>query len=1056
MSVLTHLFPSLLLLTLFFVGGASSLFARNHGSFRISENTSGAEVPHLERTLILKLKADQPNRRASIFFGIEVLDNVLQQLPIDSRRALFPLAPYIGDDFFMGRMLSEPKGFNRTYVITWSGAVNVYDVIPALMATGAVEYAEPYYVFETSFTPSDPSFSQQFALDLIQIEKAWDLVKGDSTLAIAVCDAGVEWGHPDLAENIWQNSGEIGLDELNRDKRTNGVDDDGNGFVDDWHGWDLVGDPKTVGDWQSLRWTPDNNPAPRQVTVSDYRGYHGTWVSGVASPCTNNGIGVAGPGFRTKILPVKCSADSIGTGSVVAGYDGIRYAADMRAVVINCSFGGTVDRSYVQAIQSVIDYAYSKGALVVAASGNEATNNDRTPVFPANLEHVLSVGAVNSADAPASFSGYGVSVDVWAPGVGIATTNLGGGYVSSGVSGTSFAAPIVSGVAALVRAQHPDWTPDQIAMQLRVTGDVLAGNDPLYFRRVNAFGATSINRNLAETNGNNRPGVGLVSYTIQGNDTLHGVGDEVTVQLNLQNFLAPTQNLRIETYENGELVAAGPVSVDPMATLESRSINLAVRIDPQGEIIYSEGSLQLILKLTDGAYEDYLSLAVPVALPGWKQQLDPTEATTAYQYVGSVITAVTPRLAWAVSNVQVSQNSFLPLFSRNVSGNQWAGLNQFVVNGASLTAGVFALAAVDAQTAWVGTGPSNGQAAIYRTTNGGASWAGVSVAAITPFVNGIHFWNENEGIFFGDPLNGTWGIGVTSNGGQTWAPLPAPLAAINTAEIGWTNGFAVKGDNAWFGTNQSRIWRSTDRGRTWTPHVTPSVNSFNITFGSEQDGMAVFRIREGNVGTNAVAWTRDAGVTWRDLTLPFTGAEPQGIAVVPETNRFFLGTQRGVFETSDFGQTWKQMAMPLMKFEDLLLTAQVNPITGEIGAYGTNAYSQHMVYREIPADTTADTTSTGVPLTDAARAGGIAALRETVPNPTNGPTQTTVDLYRSASVRLAVFDPAGHEVLLLRQGRMEPGRHRIPFNTAELPSGTYVLVLWAEGERVSQRIVVAR
>lgn len=1018
------------------------------------ENTIRTGTPHLAGTIILKLKEGVPNSRASIYFGIPALDSVLQRLELDSRRSLFPMAPYVEEGLFKANALPERDGFNRTYVITWSAPTDVYRAIAAITAAGVTEFAEPYYIFDAFFTPNDPSFSGQYALQLIEIEKAWDLVQGDSTLAIAVCDAGVEWSHPDLAANIWENPGETGIDEFNRDKRTNGIDDDGNGATDDWRGWDLVGDPKTVADWQSLRWTPDNDPAPRRVSVSGYRGYHGTWVSGAASARTNNGTGVAGPGFRTKILPVKCSADSIGTGSVVAGYDGIRYAADMGAAVINCSFGGTVDAAFTQGLQQVIDYAHIRGSLVVAASGNEATDNDRTPVLPASLDHVLAVGAVNSGDVPASFSGYGVSVDIWAPGVGISTTDLGGGYISNGVSGTSFSAPIVSGVAALLRAQHPDWTPDQIAAQIRVTGDTIVGGGPLRYRRLNAFRATSINRNLAEANPNNLPGVGLVSYTIKGeeSDTLHGAGDQVSVRLNLHNYLAPTQNLRIETYRNGELVALGPVDVPPIGTMETRQVDLTVQLDPEGEIMYSEGNLQLILKLTDGRYQDYISVMVPVELPGWKQQLDPTESTSTFQYVGSDITAVTPRIAWTVSNVQVSQSAFIPLFSRNASGNQWSGLNQFVVNGTALNDGVFALAAIDAQTAWAGTGPGSGQAVICRTTNGGGSWTGVNVASITPFVNGLHFWNANEGIFFGDPLNGTWGIGVTSDGGLTWRPLPAPLAAMNSSEVGWSNGYAVAGNNAWFGTNQNRIWRSTDRGRTWTPHVTSSVNSFDIAFGNEQDGMAVFRIRQGNVGTNAVAWTRDAGVTWRDIALPFPDAEPQGIAVVPGTVRFFLGTQRGVFETSDFGQTWKQMAMPLMNFDDIILAAQIDPQTGEVGAYGSNAYSQLMVYRELPADTS----SAAVPVAAAGYAGQVARLYGTVPNPASGPAVAAFDLYRSASVRLALYDPTGREVLLVRQGRMEPGTRRVEFSVDDLPAGPYILTLSADGERASQKVVVVR
>lgn len=1014
-----------------------------------SVGTGAERTRFLEGTLILKLKSGIPNTRSSVFFGIPELDAVLSTAGLQSRRAMFPLVPYGG----MFKQTSPDQGFDRVYILTYTSKGDIYSLIEEINATGTVEFAEPYYLFELFYTPNDPQFTSQYALEHIQIEKAWDITTGDSTMAIAVCDAGVEWTHPDLENKIWINPGETGKDAQNRDKRNNGLDDDGNGFVDDWHGWDLVGNPGTVADWQAGRWTADNDPAPRQVQVSGYRGYHGTWVSGCASPHTDNGIGVAGPGFATKILAIKCSADSIGTGSVVAGYDGIRYAADMGAAVINCSFGGSINPSFVQGIQTVVDYAYSKGSLVVAASGNEATHNDRTPVFPANLDHVLSVGATGSTDAPAGFSGYGVSVDVWAPGVNVTTTQLNGGYVSSGVSGTSFAAPIVSGVAALLMSEHPDWTPNQIAAQLRVTGDRIANGGPLRYRRLNAFRALSINQDLASGHPDNLPGVALVSYSVSGeeNAILNGVDDRVTVTLQLRNYLAPTKNLTLQAFENGELTAEETVTVGAIGTLQDREVELTAKISPQSNIIYSEGELQLILRLIDGDYEDYVSLMIPIEVPGWKGQFDAPALNNSFQYIGSAIAASSTHTAWAVSNITISQSSSLPVFSRNPNGNQWSGLQQINVGGTGLQSPLYSLAARNNMEAWAGSGPTNGQAAIYHTTNGGTSWTGTSVSTITPFVNGIHFWDAEDGIFFGDPRNGTWGIGITDDGGATWSPLPSPLQALNGSEVGWNGSFAVHGDNLWFGTNQNRIWRSTDRGSTWTPYLTPSANSFGLAFANENDGLASFRIRQGNVGTNAVAWTRDGGVTWTEGPLPFSGAEPQDVTVVPGTSRFFLGTQRGVFQTTDFGETWKQMAMPLYNFEGILLSAQSNPETEEIGAYGSNAYSQFMVYREMPLP---DTGTTGVKGTSTPEITGNAMLHESTPNPANNGAVAGFQLYQAGSVRLVLYDATGREQYLIRQGWMERGAHRVEFSTAELSSGNYFLVLELDGERHSQNFVV--
>ena len=1007
----------------------------------------------LAGTLIIKLKSGVPNSRGSIYFGIPELDRQLTRIGFTGRRPLFPLAPYRGNGLYKD-IADTDQGFDRLYILSIAEDADIYRAIDALMKTEILEYAEPYFTFDVLYRPNDPRFAEQYALNLINIEEAWEVTRGDSTMAIAVCDAGVDWGHEDLAGNIWTNQGETGTDNGGNDKRTNGVDDDRNGFVDDWHGWDFVGNPLTVNALQGGQWNSDNDPAPRRVNVSGYRGYHGTWVAGCASPHTDNGKGIAGPGFHTKILPVKCSADSLATGSVIAGYEGIRYAADLGAKVINCSFGGSINPDFVQSLQTIIDYAHAKGSLVVGASGNEGTFNDRTPVFPAHLDHVLSVGATNSSDQPVGFSGYGVTVDIWAPGVGTLTSDLGNSYVSGNVSGTSFSSPIVAGVAALVFAEHPDWDPDQVAMQIRVTGDRLNGGGPLRHRRLNAERALKINSDLASGDSENLPGVGLTAWDLDGEtgDTLHGPDDRVTAQLTLKNYLAPTKALNVEAYPNGELTA-DPVEVGVIGTMETQTLSIEVRLDPNSNVIYSEGELQLVLKLSDGAYEDYVTLFVPVDLPGWKQQLDPLTLNPGVQYAGASIATVTPRTAWAVSNVILSQSLQIPVYSRNVSGNQWSGLQQITISGSPLQTPVYTIAALDAQRAWMAGTPSSGTASIYNTTNGGGSWNSFNISAITSFVNAIHFWNDDEGILIGDPLNGKWGIAVTEDGGQNWTPAPQAPAAMNSSEYGWNDAFEVQGSHIWFGTNQSRVWRSSDRGETWTPHATPGVNSLGIAFTDTLHGMVLFRNAQGT-GTAGLATSTDGGLSWTAASLPFSGAEPQSVTALSGTSRFFLATQRGVFETDDLGKNWKQMAMPIMEFEGVVIEGAIDTETGEIGAYGTNAFSQLMAYREFPAADTSDTTS-----------GTITGHRSTAINlvqirsaslTERGEGRIHYELSRRATPRIALYNTHGVRIMELATQAEERGEHQRNFRVGRSPSGLYLLTIETEGERVVERIVILR
>ena len=250
----------------------------------------------------------------------------------------------------------------------------------------------------------------------IDAPEAWDISTGSGSVVVAVIDTGVLYSHSDLASNIWNNTGEI---------PDNGIDDDGNGYVDDIRGWDFANN--------------DNDP------TDDHS--HGTHVSGTIGAVGNNGIGVAGINWQVKIMPLK-AFNSAGSGFLSAEIDAIEYANKKGAVVISNSWGGG---SFSQSLKDVID---ESPAVVVCAAGNSATDNDATPFYPAGYSspNIIAVAASDHNDALASFSNFGSgSVDLAAPGSSIlSTTNATGTYIYK--SGTSMATPHVSGVAALVKA----------------------------------------------------------------------------------------------------------------------------------------------------------------------------------------------------------------------------------------------------------------------------------------------------------------------------------------------------------------------------------------------------------------------------------------------------------------------------------------------------------------------------------------------------------------------------------------------------------------------------
>jgi len=997
--------------------------------------------------VIIKLRNEIPNRRDGIGLGQQSLDALLERIGARSRTPMFPLAPW--SVYLPTSQGNRYAGYDRVYTIEYSSPFDAMALCHELKQTGVVEFAEPYYIFDLYYTPNDPRFGEQYWFSMMQAQQAWDITKGDSSVVIGIVDSGLDWLHEDLAANVWTNPGESGMDAQNRDKKTNGIDDDANGRVDDYHGWDLVGNP-TLEQLQSGQLQPDNNPAPRLVSVSGYSGYHGTVVGGCASAVTDNSTGVAGMGFNCSLLGVKCAADSVATGSIVAGYDGIRYAADAGARIINCSWGGTADPSYVQTLQMLVDYAYEKGILVVAASGNNGTNNDVIPHYPSNLDHVLAVGATTNLDSAAGFSQYGLTVDVYAAGANTLSTYPNNQYMANGLNGTSFSSPIVAGLAGLIYSIHPDWTPDQVAMQIRITGDKVKVRNPnfspYFYRRANALRAVGINRNLSDGNPENRPGIDLVSYTVDAgtDDTIRSVDQTATISLRLKNYLAPATNVQVDAFAASSLTLASPMTIASIGTMEERTEQIEVKLNPASAILYSEGNLQLILRLTSGNYEDYLAVNVPVRLPGWNRLGGVSSVNPLVPMIGSSITAPTPNVAFAATYQQTSSSAYRSAYARTINGRDWS---QFNAGNLSQTDAVYCIFAYDNQRVWAGTGPASGQASVLRSTNGGGSWQPTSVSTITPFVNSVHFFDPQNGVLLGDPLAGIWGIGLTTDGGASWSSPPAAPSAGSASEAGWNNSYSVVGDTIWFGTNNSRIYRSVDRGLSWTYASTgANRNSLDVDFLNGREGIACFRTAN-STGTTALMVSRDGGSVWTGVALPRPDAVPLGVACVQGTNRAYLTTQYGVFETRDLGTTWTQMPVPQIDYNSMDMTAAFDPSTGIIGAYGVSQLAQIMGYHD-----TLSTTS--VPHSD--DAASIMRLGMAWPNPGSTSVDIPLVLQSPGEVRLAIHDALGLTVVSSNFGLMPQGAHALRTSVDEMPSGVYYYTVTVGNASMTGTMVVAR
>jgi len=358
-----------------------------------------------------------------------------------------------------------------------SNSSSLQQLISELKNDPNIEEVDLNYIVHTTAIPNDPYYSSKgswgqpyddlWGLKKINAASAWEQTKGSASIIVADIDTGVDRNHEDLTSNMWVNTSET---------PSNGVDDDSNGYIDDYYGWDWANN--------------DNDPM-------DDNG-HGTHTVGTIAAVGNNGIGVVGVNWTSKIMALKY-AGSNGSGSSLDGIKALQYAADNGAKVSSNSWGGVFQSS---ALDDAIKYAHNKGTVIVAGAGNN--NGDALDFSPASSDYAITVAASDSTDAKPWFSNWGEKIDVAAPGVDIlslkaAMAIIWGAIPACGnycrASGTSMATPHVAGLAALLLAKNPTLTNEEIRQIIRNGADDLGspGKDSSFgYGRINAAGSMNL------------------------------------------------------------------------------------------------------------------------------------------------------------------------------------------------------------------------------------------------------------------------------------------------------------------------------------------------------------------------------------------------------------------------------------------------------------------------------------------------------------------------------------------------------------------------------------
>ena len=523
--------------------------------------------------------------------GLQVFDRQAAVYEVHTIERMYPFLDH-------AEPTPETRGnlmaLRRTYYVRYSADVIPERVSRDLALAPGIVYAEPVPVSRIRgpvqwerIDPNDPEFSGQTELQALKLPEAWDVVKGsDGTpkVVIAIVDGGGEWRHEDLRANVWTNEDEI---------PGNGMDDDGNGFIDDVHGVNFANGDVT-----------DNDPTGSPQRPGSAR--HGTAVAGSASAVTDNFLGVAGAAWNAELMHINAGCRYIDRG-ICSGYPGILYAAMNGADIINASWGGLVPSDQrVRHIDQTLDLATDMGALVVAAAGNDDSSLDVLRDYPPRHPRVLSVGATQKASrVKAGFSNYGRLVNVFAPGVDIVTTGSENGYIR--INGTSFSSPLTAGVAALVKTRFPNLSPDALREHVRLASENIDGENPGF---AGQLGRGFVNA-LAAVQTPIFPAIRLRRWSWEDHDgdRIIEPSDRVTITMTVVNYLDDANRFRVELVEAepySSLQWTTPeVEIDHLASGDSIEVVFEFTVALNAPV---DQLVRLFTHVRDGAFRDVADL----------------------------------------------------------------------------------------------------------------------------------------------------------------------------------------------------------------------------------------------------------------------------------------------------------------------------------------------------------------------------------------------------------------------------------------------------------------
>lgn len=898
---------------------------------------------------------------------------------------------------------SKNAVLDRIFLIDFSEASKIDEFIGILSQKSAVEYAEKAPYFRVSYKPNDPNYTtagNNWHLKKIWADTAWNITKGDTNILIAVIDNAIYPNHPDLVGKI-----QVAID---------------------------------IADG-------DNDPAPPTfATTQNPVWSHGTHTSGLVGAASDNGVGNPSIGYNVRLMVIKAGKDADGGNGASQMYEGITYAADNGAKVISMSLGGPM---YFETMQLIIDYAYNKGCVIVAAAGNngagdEDPNNVNYIGYPAACNHVIAVGATNGNDKKASFSEFGTWIDVVAPGgyqndggildvimnnsvYSLAYTSATGGYIK--MQGTSMACPIVAGLCGLMLSVDTNLTPDKLLHYLKLTCDNIESLQAA--EHVGMVGAGRVNAFRA---------VQMVQDSIQ---TL------ISNFSSNSNFTAPNTTINFTDNSIGNPTAW-------LWTFEGG--NPATSTEQNPAVLYENpGSFAVTLMVTTDAdtsievKPNFITVTTPSqGSSNWQEQV----TGFASMYRGATyISIANPNVVW-VTAVDGTNGTPVNEFSKTINGGtSWT---PGVISNAPSGYAIAHIQALNENTAFIAYYPtSGGGGKIFKTNDGGTVWEEVPTGAFTnssSFLNVIHFFNENDGFCMGDPINNKFELLYTSDGGQTWSTVAdANNPAMVSGEMGWTGVYDAIGNTVWFATNKGRIFKSTDKGVTWNVFTTGLSDIQKVTFSDADNGLIqqiAYNQSTGAISTFTTKFTQNGGENWNPVT-------PQGpiwktdISAVPGfPGRYFSVGSDGAAQASrkygssystNYGLSWNLIDTTVQ----YICVKFLNQDAGWAGAFNVSATSGG-IYKWIG--------EINVTNIESPKTKNIET--NVYPNPFNNYFNVELFGIEKCNVIAKIYDLSGKLLYQESFGQIK-GNTNLSIHIGNLPKGMYILNIDAGTEKISKKIV---